>query len=326
MIKYLHRRTSDAAVEHVAWKCGMTYLWSGLTADIRNERYLTGPADSNGTPLDDLLAALWRLCVLPRQAVIELSVCDAALEAVINAGASPVSACLIPLLKLKIFDALRFNHHTARTLKSHLILQLRHPVLPSETAVDLPLDVDVEALEDDTINAQLDPLYEVLSARITEGRVQLLAEFLEHCASAELPYDPVKTISVLGAFAPAASVHPIYQTRLATSMRALLRIARRRPALLKAVMNIEVFDVYAASAETEKSRAIGGWLRNQPWLDDPIARNTMVHFLTGYSVTLASTNTALNERVDSILDGLGYLHRDIIEDTVLDFSVLRFAS
>jgi hypothetical protein len=91
-------------------------------------------------------------------------------------------------------------------------------------------------------------------------------------------------------------------------------------------MNIEVFDVYAASAETEKSRAIGGWLRNQPWLDDPIARNTMVHFLTGYSVTLASTNTALNERVDCILDGLGYLHRDIIEDTVLDFSVLRFAS
>ncbi|KAJ7110571.1 hypothetical protein C8R44DRAFT_883705 [Mycena epipterygia] len=309
MIKYLNRRTSDAAVEQVSWKGGTTFLWSSITEGLAKRRYLNPSAVSEGIALDDLSAALWRLCVLPRQVVIQLSVCDAALAAVVNAGHSQVSSSLIPLIKVKIFDALRFNHHTARTPKSDLALQLRHHAFPSETAVDIPPDLDIETLEDEAIDAQLDPLYSVLSDRITEGRVQLLAQFLENCADTVFPYDPVKTLSVLGSFAPAAQVHASHQIRLATSLK---NLSRRRPALLKAVINIAAFDVYASSAETEKSRAIGGWLQSQPWLDDADSRDIVKHCLARYSRALSGTDSAaLGERVDSILDGLDYLHREM---------------
>ncbi|KAJ7183465.1 hypothetical protein C8R46DRAFT_1344293 [Mycena filopes] len=321
MVRYLNRRTSDAAVEHVYWKCGAKYLWSCITAGLANDRYPDDGESPENVSMDDLLAALWRLCVLPRQAVIDLSTCDAALE-VINsrAGTSPVSLSLIPLVKLKIYDALRFNHHTARTPRSALAQQLQHPALPTESATPIPPTLALDGLDDDTIDAQLDPLYAVLSARIAEGRVQLLASVLEAChATGVPPYDPVKTLSVLGAFAPVAPVHARHQLRFAASLQPLLSLplARRRPGLLRAVLNSELFDVYATCGETEAAgtRTVSGWqLRHWPWLDEPAAREGVSRFLVGCEVVFrgaAGTDAAaLGERVECILDGLDYLHRE----------------
>ncbi|KAJ7676595.1 hypothetical protein DFH06DRAFT_1034014 [Mycena polygramma] len=321
MIRYLNHRTSDVAVEHVAWKCGTTSLWTGLTAAIVDELHLAAAPDTRGTPhvQDDILAALWRLCVLPRKAVIDLAVCDAAFTAVGCVGTSSVSQSLLPLVKLKIFDALRFNHHTARIPKSELILQLAHHTLPTESAVDTPPDLDVESSDgtsesdDEALDAQL-VIGEILSARITEGRIQLLAQFLEHCASTKLPYDPVKTVSVLGTFAAAAPVHATHQLRVATSLVALLPAARRRAPILKAAANIQAFDVYADSAEAERSRAVVGTLRHRPWLDDPAACKKMKDFFSEYWAGLSGVDTVLSERVKCILDGLTYLHRDDIPE------------
>ncbi|KAJ6502880.1 hypothetical protein C8R47DRAFT_1316835 [Mycena vitilis] len=318
MIRYLNHRTSDAAVEHVAWKCGTRSLWTGLTVAIVDELQFAAAPDARGTlhVQDDILAALWRLCVLPRKAVIDLAVCDAALAAIESAHPSSVSQSLLPLVRLKIFDALRFNHHTARIPKSELILQLAHHTLPVESAVDTPPDLDAESsngtsesVDDEALDAQL-VIGEILSARITEGRVQLLAQFLEHCASTKLPYDPVKTVSVLGTFTAAAPVHATHQLRLVTSLMALLPATRRRAPILKAFVNIEAFDVYAESAEAERSRAVGGTLRHRPWLDDPAVCKKMKDFFSEYWAGLSGVDAILSERVKCILDGLGYLHCD----------------
>ncbi|KAJ7662968.1 hypothetical protein B0H17DRAFT_1144176 [Mycena rosella] len=148
------------------------------------------------------------------------------------------------------------------------------------------------ATYDDTIDVQLDPVYEVLSNQILEGRVELLADFLESCNTTNAPYNPVKMLSVLNAFAPLAPVHTSLQICLAESMHTLLPAACRCPAFLKAVLNIHVFDVYAANLETEKSHAVGWWLHQQPWLADPVAHQTTIHCLAGYPAVLSAGTDA----------------------------------
>ncbi|KAJ6629062.1 hypothetical protein B0H10DRAFT_1987738 [Mycena sp. CBHHK59/15] len=305
MIEYLSRRKSDSAVEDVVWKCGTRTLWSCLTTSLTATN--AGPGTVSGdVRVNVILAALWRLCVLQRPELAELLLFEDALTAVQNSGPSSFSRSVTPLIKMRVFEALRFNHHTERTAKRNLIRQLGHPVMPPQTAVEIPCDLDMEDIDDETINAQLDPLYPVLHDRIAEARIQLLAEFFEHCSSSTLPYNALKTLSAIASFAPASAIHPAHQIRLANSMKVLFGVARRRPGLLTAVVNINAFDVYTATHDILTPL---WWLQNQPWLDDSGAQQTIKECFAGYAASLSSVDSPdLVDRLEAILEGLDYFH------------------
>jgi hypothetical protein len=156
-------------------------------------------------------------------------------------------------------------------------------------------------------------LNQVLRDRITEARVLVLTELFENCSSSVLPHNVIETLPFVAHFVPPAFIHPNHQVRFANSIRGMFDSEHRQhhPELLKAVVNLKIFDIYAAPQESglDSPRA-SSFLQKHPWLNNHVARETIKISLALYPLSTAESSITLQARIQSVLQGLDYLHRD----------------
>ncbi|KAJ7094786.1 hypothetical protein C8R44DRAFT_684501 [Mycena epipterygia] len=306
LIKYLDQREFNGAVLHVVWQFGPNLLWSCITAAFSDGRLLA----SGTTPgrlqvsIDDLLTAFWRLYSLPARIMPELTICESALEAVSNSASSFASPSVTAMIKANIIDSL-LPADRISTNDEELISRLSHPILPPETAHRLPILYDNSSLGGD--------LKMALHGRTIEARFQVVSELLEHCSSfdSRLPYNVKKTLAIVKPLAPSVLIHAAHQMRFVKSIRGIFR-AGRDPEILDAVMNFDVFDVYAPPGHgaSQKLPRTSEPSQAFPWMDNSAARELMKAFLFEYEETLitSASSPVIVARVKALLQGIDTLH------------------
>jgi hypothetical protein len=183
-------------------------------------------------------------------------------------------------------------------------------------------------------------LYDALVGRKTEAGIVVLAQFLEHCSTAELPYNAVETLHKMNSnIIPFARIHRSHQIRLASAIAGVFD-AMTSPELLAAIIGCVCWSLYARQdPKGVKTSLDPAWV---PWLDDLIAAHKIKATLRRYEGMLsavvadedyASDNPADVEyrrklestpnsrhvltRVRSILDGLDHWHSELFPLTTL---------
>ncbi|KAJ7890743.1 hypothetical protein B0H13DRAFT_1887440 [Mycena leptocephala] len=222
-----------------------------------------------------------------------LPVCMLIRDAVHSIPSSPASQSVVALLKHTIFLHLRFD----RPIDDHL-QRLQHPILPTETAVPVPID----ELRESLAMGQPGLFDAVVVGRIDEARIVLVSELLESCRTDMIPYNATDTLSRTSGFC-IHGVHPIHQSRFATSVRRLFStLGDGNPTLLQEVVNLSLFDVYAPNSTRVH-------IESHLWLDNPLARRIIKDTLTEYQGTLTPTDPQLLlSRVEEIINNLDSFH------------------
>jgi hypothetical protein len=198
-------------------------------------------------------------------------------DAVHSIPSSPASQSVVALLKHTIFLHLRFD----RPIDDHL-QRLQYPILPPETAVPVPID----ELRQSLAVGQPGLFDAVVVGRIDEARIVLVSELLESCRTDMIPYNATDTLSRTSGFC-IHGVHPIHQSRFATSVRRLFStLGDGNPTLLQEVVNLSLFDVYAPNSTRVH-------IESHLWLDNPLARRIIKDTLTEYQGTLTPTDPQL---------------------------------
>jgi hypothetical protein len=179
--------------------------------------------------------------------------------------------------------------------------RLSHPILSGETAHKLPVLVLASS-------SQIQVLKRTLNARIMEARVQIVAELLESCSSSEIPYNAVKTLSLITPVAPSFAVHAIHQIRFAKSLQDVFH-ALGNSEVLEAALNLDAFDVYAPKHGPEKLPKTSG-SPPFPWMDSDQARQIVRESLRDYEkiLILSADSSVILSRVREILLGMASLH------------------
>jgi hypothetical protein len=269
---------------------------------------------------DEVLASLWCVAAHTQWPVlleVATDAYEAALQAVINSsGSSYMTFSVIAMIKAKIIDQL--GHFPAAAFRS----LFTHWLLPTTTAIDLPSDV-------------LDDAPAFFHHRISEAKIAQLAEFLEDFNSEVLPYKMAETICSIGVYIPCAQIHENHQIRLANGIHRVSTLDEPHgPELLNAIINTEIFMIYAGASEShpnfdrEELPNMGGDDQTtevqsnlqvyqspptiKPWLESPTARLKIKDALSGYVSKFPSSVNAspLVARVNSMLRGLDLLHTE----------------
>ncbi|KAJ7658563.1 hypothetical protein B0H17DRAFT_345364 [Mycena rosella] len=313
LVRYLDRRGADGAVLHIVWNIGPDRLWSYITTTLTEIRHLPPGTNIAGSKisLEDLLRALWRLYSLRARIMPALSICESALDAVLNSAPSVVSPCVIALIKANIVDALHIGDRVA-TGKEELSSRLAHPILAIETVHKIPrIPTEGQSGESSQKNVH-NELQRALHGRTIEARFQIMSELLECCTGPQLPYNILKTLSIIKPLAPPVRIHGTHQNRLAATIGHLFRAAtaRQNPEVLEAVLNLDLFNVYAPAQDLQKLPRTSGASQGVPWMDHPKARRLMKDFLVDYEESLISSARppAMVARVKTILHGIDTLH------------------
>ncbi|KAJ7271131.1 hypothetical protein C8J57DRAFT_1130183 [Mycena rebaudengoi] len=279
---------------------------------------LSGPREDSFK--QDCLTALWYY-LHPYQkdsSPQHTDIWDRALAAVLNLSSSPASHSVAALLKniiLKRLSSVLTAFGSPTTPKRTVRACFAHPLLPSETAVELPTwlaDVDDTMLEYQHCIRIVDVDYTMLTEHEYQHCIRILRRwtdeaqfvgltaFLEICnTSKKLPFEAVKTLKY-NSFQPTSPIHMNHQLRFANGVHAALE---RDPygELTHGIIDSSLFDVYVAEEDNKPWRSYIA----MRWLDAPsalqIVRDSFTVYAENYPVDGPSN---MRERVLAILQGM----------------------
>ncbi|KAJ7236527.1 hypothetical protein C8J57DRAFT_1376614 [Mycena rebaudengoi] len=223
------------------------------------------------------------------------------LNTVLTFPTSSETTSVITMLKFKILNRLHMLTPDGTTEDN--ILQLYHPILPTETLIDVPVDRIREHLD----QGQVQQFRKVMLHRAQEARIVSTSEFLEWCISGSVPYEAAKTLSISSYVMCQTAIHAVHQMRFAESLRGLLSasLSDLGPALVDIVIKHTLY-VYDPDPI---GRPAG--LQLVAWLDDPGARHTIEGALNEYKTRLATTyppRKDLLSLVEEVMNTLISLH------------------
>ncbi|KAJ7119826.1 hypothetical protein C8R44DRAFT_180249 [Mycena epipterygia] len=305
LIHYLNYRQSDGALRHLSFRNSMVYrLWSAFPMTLAN-----GPSKSADLYVElheeigitEVLTALWRVSSLVEWGS-STALYESVLEGLSKISTSHITVSVIAMIEAKILDNLVYFGTE--------ISSLRHPLLPAQTAIDVP-EKWLSPETDPAINdLHADAIHGLVSDRVTEAKIALLGKFLEGSDSGIFPYKNTETVHKIGGFRPRAKVHESHQIRLANGIH---RVARHHEPhgtqLLDTLILSPIFDIYAGLPD---SRPV--FLVQRPertaWLDNSTARGQITETLSEYADKLSAsyTSSSLLPRVEAILEGLDSPH------------------
>jgi hypothetical protein len=188
---------------------------------------------------------------------------------------SPEAMSTITLVKDKLLN--RLHRLTDDGTTEDHILQLYHPILPTETAVTVP----IEYLRDRLNDGQVREFREVILDRIVEARIIVTAEYLEWCSSQVSPFKVLETFSTLGSILCQTAVQESHQMRFAETIRRLLTAPLGDVVLgglLDEVIKIPL-EVYSPNARLTRFHTS---FQLYSWLENPVARQIIKDTFSEY--------------------------------------------
>ncbi|KAJ6559970.1 hypothetical protein B0H19DRAFT_1375899 [Mycena capillaripes] len=327
IIIFLNQRDSDWGLQRVFLTDGTTeiHLWNCFPRTL-----IEGASESSSVfqrppplPLEASFTALWRLAflVVDHEYLPPGDLRSPAVEAVLQTLSTaesrfaPISRSVIVLLKFQILRELDIS--SDGTLGK---AGINHPALPSETAISFPNEFRTMQENDNLPRPQQFILYLFKRARTAEARVDVIAEYLEHCTSQSLPYNALITFDKIACnLFLHAPIHPVHQIRLASSIDAVL--ASGFIELLGRIVNCACWALYARGHKTEEEvRVYREELRarreeqdgfalglNYPWLDNPIALQKIKDVFMDYEKQL-NLSSGATTHLQNILLGVDSWH------------------
>ncbi|KAJ7207605.1 hypothetical protein GGX14DRAFT_455845 [Mycena pura] len=275
IIRYFHSHKDDAVLKALLRETGLkTYLWLSLPITVSHgasERHEIHALVQHAS-LDEILQVIWRMASL---AVYDGPSSASTFESVIQALAhakSSISFSTTAMVKCNIL------HHLYQWTATEI-----NELLPTETA----FVASGSASEDS---------FFILRERVPEARICVFADFIANC-SADRLYRAEDTLYKLGDTAPRRQIHRSHQIRLAEGMRGLLNHSR---GLLEALMQCDIFHVYAGVPENYERRP------RHAWLENPLARGQIKNTLSTFASGLPQGPVLT--RVNTIIQGLDVLH------------------
>jgi hypothetical protein len=175
-----------------------------------------------------------------------------------------------------------------------------HDILPAETAIS----ITDEQLRDIISQENLVLFRHIMIARVNEARMIMITEIFEQCNSNVVPQRVTETVSRIQPYHLQTAIHSNHQIQFAKSIEALLSAPDVSPVLLREVIDLHVWSVYAPNSYMRRID-----LQLHPWLDDRVARqiiqNTFVQYQTQFT---AADPPEIQSQVKEILNGLNSFH------------------
>ncbi|KAJ7177091.1 hypothetical protein C8R46DRAFT_1188712 [Mycena filopes] len=260
------------------------------------------PATLEESPSPGLMTALWHVA-FTTQSFYPAGTYEPVLDALKDLPHFPdIKSSIVSVLKTKVMYQ----------LLSHGIHPLRHPLLPTVTALSIPDELPNNDEPSSEIMAArlpaLDGFSQLVRCRITEARIGIIAEFLDNFHSDFTPYNPIRTLKyICWDIAPRGEVHAEHQIRLADGMNRILKLGMEHPhatELLDTLIGSKLFEPYIDAAVGQSARNLQPTVATGfAWLQDPTARNKIKDTLADYAEKLASSGRE-SARVSGILTGL----------------------
>ncbi|KAJ7729068.1 hypothetical protein DFH07DRAFT_782023 [Mycena maculata] len=267
IVEYLTSRDSDEILSQALKTCNLDVLRACMT------EYLQVP--DFDIPTDNVLKAIWRLCVLSRRSCTGSKWLGAftedALRAVQQTEVSLYSLPVVALIQCEVIESLLQHRMETPDEKTLLMAKLKVPILPG---TPLP------SIDDPVFLSSSRDIGGALNMRYTEACFIILTDFLDGCQSAVLPYHTRETIQYITDFAPQTKLHPSHQLRFASSISAVVD-ANTTPAhneIISRIIQSRMFNAYARPYERSQGHI--------KFLDDPDAQTTMTDALRSYAATI----------------------------------------
>ncbi|KAJ7436636.1 hypothetical protein FB451DRAFT_1108713 [Mycena latifolia] len=302
IIRLLNDEPSDEALAFVLSERGrvVRHLWSNFAETLSKGPSHRGARRRRPLPREAVFTAMWRLVWLGR-AQPELTSLQSVLDALstTDPALAPISKSIVTLVKIEMFGVLSLDY--PQTLED-VRPWLSHSIFPADTAVHIPDESPPKPWSSELSDPHAEELTRCVLARVAEAKLELLAEFLEHCGADVSPYRAFETVRrVTLDIRPVAPIHRTHQARLANSLH-IIFTARTLPEVLNTVIDCHCWDGYAMRPLPSGNTLLGGFL----WLDDPDAREKIQTVFMEYEQTLSLSNDSPDTlaRVRGILQGL----------------------
>ncbi|KAJ6462168.1 hypothetical protein C8R45DRAFT_878787 [Mycena sanguinolenta] len=211
---------------------------------------------------------------------------------------SSTSMAVIPMVKHKILLHLcRVSPDGA--MEDHLHIY-HHDILPAATAIS----ITDEQLRDILSQEDLILFRDIIIARVDEARLIMVTEILEQCSSNVTPQRITENFLRITPYHLQTAIHSDHQIRFAKSFEALLGVPDVSPVLLRGIIDLHVWSVYAPNSYIRRID-----LQLYPWLNDRVARHiiqkTFVQYQTQF---MAADPPKIQSQVKEILNGLDLFH------------------
>ncbi|KAJ7469339.1 hypothetical protein B0H11DRAFT_1868620 [Mycena galericulata] len=315
VIHYLNFRNSVDAL----WRFSETlnqHRWACIARTLLDGPSVTHPSSSRFPKDPDriqTLKALWNL-LHAGQYLMEhedepiipsLQVVTNTLDVLLAMPISPEAMSATALVKDKLLN--RLHRLTSDGSTGDHLLQLHHPLLPTETAVTVPIEYLARQLN----HGQGGEFRRVMLDRIEEARIIVISEYLEWCSSQVSPFRPLETFSTLRSIMCRTAVHETHQIRFAEAVRRLL-IAPLADVVLGGLLDKiikKTLEVYTPIARLTRPHIVG--LQLYPWLNNPSARQIIKVAFTEYKNRLTVLDPPLPDLLsdlEEIINSLDSMH------------------
>ncbi|KAJ7116863.1 hypothetical protein C8R44DRAFT_791558 [Mycena epipterygia] len=324
VIHYLNFRNSDNALwrfvdtfDQSQWACMSRTLLDGPS--LRSSSSFPNDPDRTQT-----LKALWNILYAGRYSIEDedepiipsLQVATNILDVLLAMPISPEAMSTIALVKNKLLN--RLHRLSADGTTGDHILQLYHPILPTETAVT----VQIEYIRHRLNHGEVREFRKVMLDRINEARIIVISEYLEWCSSQVSPSRALETFSTFRRVMCQTAVHETHQIRFAEAIRRLLS-APLGDVLLGGLLDEVIkgaLEVYTPIARLTRPHIRN--LQLYPWLDNPISRQIIKDTFTENKNRLTVLDPPLPDllsNMEEIINSLDSMHLppDQISDNIL---------
>jgi hypothetical protein len=313
VIHYLNFRNSVDAL----WRFIRTFdqlRWACMAKTLLDGPSVTHPSSFPKDPdRTQTLKALWNILHAgtylieseDEPIIPSLQVVTNTLHVLLAMPTSPEAMSTIALVKDKILN--RLHRLTDDGTTEDHILQLYHPLLPTKTAVTMP----IEYLRHRLNHGEVREFRKVILDRIVEARIIVTAEYLEWCSSQVSPFRPLETFSTLRLIICQTAVQESHQIRFTEAIRRLLTVPLDDTVLgglLDEVIK-KTLEVYTPVARLARPHVVG--LQLYPWLENPVARQIIKDTFTEYknrSIVLDPPLPNLLSSMEEIIYSLDSMH------------------
>jgi hypothetical protein len=291
MIDYLiWRQGNNEILRHMLKAWDPLLLFKGLTIDLEHISNFERPLD-----------ALWILCSSDSLIRWRPSLQRQVYEGVISAINEHIPATVTPRLSITepLLVLAKYHWLNSPVTQSQAIAMLQHPIMPTETAVELPAMISSALLQDKILDPGI--FGDIFQIRCVEAKLCLLIDLLDICCVATLPARAAETVKYLQIYprlGGPVGIHEAHQLRLANSIRNIAKRAKEpvtggdHQQLLHAVVKLQIWDPHGDS--------------NQ-WLNHPVARETLKDCFAECARTLVALDSPEQDfirRLNDVVKGL----------------------
>ncbi|KAJ7142032.1 hypothetical protein C8R43DRAFT_1016172, partial [Mycena crocata] len=284
---YLTTKDEPLSTSHVVQKCNTLWLCGCLTAELEASAHASALLSGR------VVQAMWQVAFLMAREYLDSWKYKstpashiralAAVRAVAASSASPSAAALLQTTVLNAMSPLPHDFDNLEALNTVPVVAVLH-----SDVSEIPNPVVLTSEGTDITGGE--PVLSILTLRVV-----ILAEFLEHCVDAEIPYNVIQTLSILTEFTPNhPGVRAAYQVRFARSFATLLKQAATDD-LLRTLVGGKCLAVYAEKRTEWNENA-----RAYRWLDDPLAIRTVKESVAEY-LGRAESEMEIHPRLHMIL-------------------------